>query len=176
MSHTHTMKTLFGFAKAVFKRRFWWGRGGLAVEDVYNYLPLEGLFATSGQPSEPEFELIKNAGYEHVINLAPASVLENAVVDESSILRGLGIEYTHIPVDFKAPSERDFSRFVEVVEKTAVEKLWVHCAANMRVSAFAYRYRCECLDQDEQRARADLNKIWEPVGVWRSFANLQAGS
>lgn len=167
--HSSTFKTLLGFVGAVLKRRLRWRRAEAAVENVYNYLPIDGLFATSGQPSETEFRSIKSAGYQHVINLAPTSVLENAVVDERNILRDLGIEYTHIPVDFKAPTEADFVRFVEAVEGAPAGRIWIHCAANMRVSAFVYRYRCQQLAHDQASAKQDLQRIWEPVGVWRKF-------
>ncbi|MEJ1977606.1 MAG: hypothetical protein WDN49_17380 [Acetobacteraceae bacterium] len=42
----------------------------------------------------------------------------------------------------------------------------VHCGANYRVSAFFYRYRRDVLGMDEAQARADLERIWQPEGVW----------
>lgn len=36
------------------------------------------------------------------------------------------------------------------------DKVWVHCAANMRVSAFIYRYRCTVLGEDRDTAARDL--------------------
>ena len=66
------------------------------------------------------------------------------------ILKGLGIQYIHM----SANSET---------------QLWVHCAANMRVSAFMYHYRTSELGQEEAIARSDMNKIWETFGVWRKF-------
>ena len=137
------------------------------MSDIYNFLPIENLYATSGQPSESQFQLIHAAGYEVVVNLAPTSMLENSVVAEAHILSGLGMEYVHIPVDFKNPAEDDFGRFVTTVQNR--ERVWVHCAANMRVSAFTYRYRTEVLNQDQDQAMKDLKRIWEPVGVWSEF-------
>lgn len=141
------------------------------MSDVYNYLDIDGLFATSGQPSETQFKLIHDTGYETVINLAPNSVLENAVVNEREILSGLGIEYIHIPVDFKNPTSSDFDRFVNSLRDNEDRKVWVHCAANMRVSAFTFRYRRSILGEDEKAAEDDLRKIWDPVGVWKEFIN-----
>jgi len=51
----------------------------------------------------------------------------------------------------------------------ASEKTWVHCAANMRVSAFMYKYRCEILNENAVKAKVDLEKIWEPFGAWKNF-------
>ena len=96
-------------------------------------------------------------------------MLENSVVDERRILEAAGARYVHLPVDFKNPTEDDFEAFTELMRSSDSEHLWVHCAANMRVSAFTYRYRCEVLQHDPASARADLDRIWEPYGVWRKF-------
>ena len=45
----------------------------------------------------------------------------------------------------------------------------VHCIANYRVSAFFYRYRRDVLGTDETQARADMEEIWHPEGVWATF-------
>ena len=165
--HSNTARTLLGFVRSVLARWFPSLTGNERLDDIYNYLGIEGLYATSGQPSESQFQLIRDAGYEVVINLAPTSVLENSVVEEKSILQGLGIEYIHIPVDFKNPTEEDFQSFQSSLDGD--KKVWVHCAANMRVSAFTYRYRTKILGQDESEALTDLQKIWSPIGVWSEF-------
>jgi len=169
--HSSTARTILGFARAFLGRRLPFLGEGERINEIYNYLQIEDLFATSGQPSEAQFLLIREAGYETVINLAPTSVLENSVINEDQILADLGLTYVHIPVDFKDPTEDDFGAFVDTLRRRTSEKVWVHCAANMRVSAFTYRYRREILSEDEARARSDLRKIWEPVGVWREFIN-----
>jgi protein tyrosine phosphatase (PTP) superfamily phosphohydrolase (DUF442 family) len=164
-----TLKTVVGFVKSVFKRWVPVGSDSTSIRDIYNFLPIENLYATSGQPSERQFDLIHSAGYETVINLAPTSMLENSVVNEREILSALGINYIHIPVDFKNPTEDDFTQFVQSVRENADQKVWVHCAANMRVSAFTYRYRRAVLGVEEASAVSDLQKIWNPVGVWKKF-------
>lgn len=141
----------------------------VSLEDIYNYRDLDGLFGTSGQPELEQFDLIRDAGFETVINLAPTSVLENSVKDESTVVEQLGLEYVHIPVDFKDPTEVDYAAFVEAVETRIDRRIWVHCAANMRVSAFIYRYRRTGLGHDEADARRDLEALWEPFGVWKDF-------
>ncbi len=169
--HTSTLRTLFGFLDAFLRRRLTFLARSNRLDDIYNYLPIEGLYTTSGQPSEAQFPLIKAAGFDTVVNLAPTSVLENSVIDEANILSGLGMKYVHIPVDFKNPTDADFNSFVETLRDPENENVWVHCAANMRVSSFTYRYRREVLDQEEVSAKTDLHKIWQPVGVWKDFIN-----
>ena len=38
-----------------------------------------------------------------------------------------------------------------------------------RDSAFFYRYRRDVLGMDEARARADMEEVWQPKGVWAEF-------
>jgi protein tyrosine phosphatase (PTP) superfamily phosphohydrolase (DUF442 family) len=165
--YTNTAKSILGFIRAFLGRRFSLRARDETLNDICNYLPIENLYATSGQPSEAQFGLIKDAGYETVINLAPTSIIENSVVEEEEILAALGLAYLHIPVDFNNPTERDFQAFTEGLKEA--EKVWVHCAANMRVSAFTYRYRTVLLGEDEDNAMSDLQKIWQPFGVWSEF-------
>ena len=167
VKYANTLKTTLGFVRSVLARFLPFLARNECLDDIYNFLEIEDVYSTSGQPSESQFHLIKEAGHKLVVNLAPTSMLENSVVEEASILQELGLEYVHIPVDFKNPTETDFEQFVEAIQDR--ENVWVHCAANMRVSAFTYRYRTQVLKQDEEQARADLQKIWEPVGVWSEF-------
>lgn len=168
--HPSTRKTVIGFLRAVLKRRLPFLAGAdTSLDAIYNYRVINDLYVTSGQPSESQFQWIRDAGYQTVINLAPQSVLENAVMDEAGILATLGLKYIHQPVDFNNPTDADFERFVEAVRDEPLDRLWVHCAANMRVSAFTYRYRRDVLGVDEAEARADLLAIWAPHGVWKGF-------
>lgn len=113
--------------------------------------------------------MISQSGFDVVINLAPVSKLENSLINEAEILEQLGLDYIHIPVNFQKPSERKFELFVDAIEQNKNRQLWVHCAANMRVSAFTYRYRRSYLGEDEQIAKQDLSLIWKPFGVWKEF-------
>ncbi|MEM7098986.1 MAG: protein tyrosine phosphatase family protein [Pseudomonadota bacterium] len=173
MAKTNTIKSILGFFKAVLQRRLPFLSQDSSLEAIYNYVPIKDLYATSGQPNERQFDLIKQAGFTTVINLAPTSVLENSVVEEAAILERLGMEYVHIPVDFKNPTDEDFAQFVGVLNERDGQQVWVHCAANMRVSAFTYRYREQILQHDPGTARLDLEKIWEPFGVWVDFIKNQ---
>jgi hypothetical protein len=60
---------------------------------------------------------------------------------------------------------------VETMNGLAGSDVWVHCAANMRVSAFVYRYRREILAESDAAALKDLHRVWEPFGVWKSFVD-----
>ncbi len=166
-NHSNTARTIVGFFRSVLGRWIPFLSRNEQLSDIYNYLDIENLYATSGQPSATQFQLIKDAGYETVKNLAPTSMLENSVVEEEKILQELELKYIHIPVDFKNPTDEDFEIFVNKLESS--EKVWVHCAANMRVSAFTYRYRKHIKGEEEATAKVDLDKIWTPTGVCSEF-------
>ena len=168
-----TLKTVFGFLLRSVEKHTPLTLRSTRIEDIYNYRKISDRIATSGQPTEQQFRLIKEAGYTNVVNLAPNSVLENSLKEERAVLDALGVEYTHIPVDFTKPTDEDFERFVAALEARSEEQLWVHCAANMRVSAFIYRYRRTVLGEDEATARRDLIAIWEPFGVWKTFVAVR---
>ena len=139
-----------------------------SLSSIYNYLPYWDGVCTSGQPTEAQLKLISENGYGTVINLAPHNA-ENALQDEASCLQALNVKYHHIPVNFASPSEESFQQFCQLMREKQNEKLWVHCAANMRVSAFMYRYRVQVLGCESSLAKEEMDKIWQPFGVWKSF-------
>ena len=130
----NTLKIVFGFiGQTIWKQtpiRF----SGDKPEDSFNYLQLSERLATSGQPNERQLAAISEAGYKTVINLASKTKLENAVIEEAVILEEQGVEYIHIPVDFENPTDHDYECFVQHMSANSEAQLWVHCAANMRVS------------------------------------------
>jgi len=165
----NTIRTTLGFFVAVIEKYTPLSFRGEGLEHTYNFLKISDDLATSGQPTEQQIRLMKEAGYQTVINLAPSSVLENSLQTERSLLASLDMQYIHIPVDFSNPTEHNFERFVSSMQAHSNQKVWVHCAANARVSAFVYKYRCVVLGDDKQKAEEDLKKIWEPWGVWKAF-------
>jgi protein tyrosine phosphatase (PTP) superfamily phosphohydrolase (DUF442 family) len=96
---------------------------------------------------------------------------EKALPDEAASVTGLGMTYTHIPVDFTNPTSEDFERFCTVMERLEDEPVHVHCIANYRVAAFMYRYRRDVLHMDEPEARKEMEAIWRPEGVWAAFVD-----
>src|ERR1700758_3855351 len=110
------------------------------LSDIYNFRAIGERLGTAGQPTEGQFRAVREAGFEIVINLAlPTS--DNALANEGSLVTGLGMSYVHIPVNFQAPSAQDFRAFREVMRAFENRPVFVHCAANMRVSAFVFLYR-----------------------------------
>ncbi len=138
------------------------------IEEICNFLKLTDRIATAGQPTVSQYPAIATAGYQTVINLALAEST-NALLDEGAISAKLGLEYIHIPVAWEAPTLEDFQEFANVMQANLSQKIFVHCAANKRVSAFMYLYR-QIYDRiDETTARLDLEKIWIPNQIWQTL-------
>ncbi len=167
-STVNTMKTFVGFLRTVITRYTPLDLSSGSLEGIFNYLPIGDSILSSGQPTEAQFGYVRDAGYRNVINLAPHEA-ENALPDEAATLRSLGIDYIHIPVDFQRPTEEDFALFCEAMVRVGEKRVLVHCAANMRVSAFLFRYRRDVLREDPKTLEHDLHRIWEPFGVWKEF-------
>ena len=139
------------------------------LDHIRNFLRLDDRLATSGMPQPDDFAALRQAGFDVVINLAlPTS--DNALPNEGELVSAQGMTYVHIPVKFDAPQPADFEQFTRAMDVNADRRVFVHCAANMRVSAFVFLHR---LRHGVDRATAEngLKKIWQPDGVWREFMN-----
>jgi protein tyrosine phosphatase (PTP) superfamily phosphohydrolase (DUF442 family) len=97
--------------------------------------------------------------------------LEGSVISEAEILTANNVKYIHIPVNFNKPKKEDFLEFIIALEENKGKKIWIHCAANMRVSAFVYKYRRDILKLKNDEVIKDMKLIWSPNHVWSSFLN-----
>jgi protein tyrosine phosphatase (PTP) superfamily phosphohydrolase (DUF442 family) len=144
---------------------------------IYNFLPLSDTLLTSGQPTREQFTAAARAGVRIVINLA-LETSTGAIPDEESLVAGLGMGYIHIPVVWERPVRADLEAFAAAMNAHAAEKILVHCAANMRVSAFVALYRIVYQGWSRDQALADLHRIWDPdqEPVWRAFMDSALAS
>jgi protein tyrosine phosphatase (PTP) superfamily phosphohydrolase (DUF442 family) len=139
---------------------------------IYNIHSLGANLGTAGQPTPAQLPSIRDAGFRAVINLAlPTS--DNAIPDEGSLVTALGMAYVHIPVNFQAPTAQDFSAFCNVMDAFRDRPVFVHCAANKRVSAFIFLYRVLRQRVPAADAERDLHAVWQPDPVWSEFIKTQ---
>ena len=171
MLDSNTLQTVLGYCRSLVEKWLGFNCKRPTVAAIYNYHQTEIGLNTSGQPTAKQFEAIKNKGVEVVINLAPSSA-ENSLQDEQKLVESMSMFYVHIPVDFRNPREEDFSQFVAILEQYSYPSLWIHCAANMRVSAFIYKYRKEVLKMDHNKIIKDLHVFWRPNKTWKTFLGL----
>jgi protein tyrosine phosphatase (PTP) superfamily phosphohydrolase (DUF442 family) len=138
------------------------------IESIYNFLQLSENIVTSGQPTEDQIVEIHQAGFEVVINLGLTGT-DYALEDEAGLIANLGMKYIHIPVIWENPTLEDLDEFLSTMDLLQGKKIFVHCAANMRVSAFMALYRVLRLGWEPDRAMEDVHRIWEPNAVWDAF-------
>lgn len=123
---------------------------------------------TSGQLSARDIHELPGLGIAAVINLAlPTS--SNALPGEAELVSGNGMAYFHLPVVWEAPKLAQLDMFFSILDSLKGQKVWVHCAMNMRVSAFIYLYRKLRIQESEEMARFPMSEVWEPNETWKSF-------
>jgi protein tyrosine phosphatase (PTP) superfamily phosphohydrolase (DUF442 family) len=138
------------------------------LSQIEAFVPVSPTLATSGQPTIDQFEWIRDAGYGVVLNLAMPSS-SNWLPQEPAILDRLGLDYIHLPVLWENPILDDFDQFCAVLEGHKTEKLWVHCAKNMRVSAMTYLFQRLKLGLTHEVAWRYVEPVWQPNDVWHNF-------
>lgn len=138
---------------------------GLALLNQIDY---SASLTTSGQPTEAELALIASAGYDRVIFLAFTNH-PKAVAHEDDIVRDLGLQFIHIPVQWDSPSLTDFEVFAAVMQAHGGGRTLVHCEVNFRASVFGFLYQVlyEAADVDE--AMSLMQSIWIPNDTWEAF-------
>lgn len=139
-----------------------------SVNEVYNLRQYSTNFASAGQPTQEQLGALKEAGYERIVYIAFTNN-RNAIADEDILVKNLGMDYLHIPVDWEAPLPQDFYVFADAMQRNPDRKTLLHCQVNARASAFSFLYRVIYEDVDVATAKADMNTIWQPNTTWRNF-------
>lgn len=138
------------------------------LSDIYNFQATTETLGTAGQPTSAQFEAVKEAGYEVVINLAMGNTPRD-LANEPQLLSELGFDYVHIPVVFDQPTAADLQQFFDAIDANQDKKCFVHCIANARVSAFVMLYRVLRQGVPLEQARALMHQIWTPNETWQAF-------
>jgi len=140
----------------------------MPVAEIKNFLEIRPGLVTGGQPSEEQLRDVAHAGYEVVVNLGLLDP-RYALADEAGLVRSLGLEYHHVPVVFDAPTVEEYERFESILAAAGAKRVFVHCAANLRVTAFVSLYGEERLGMTRSDAEALASRFWSPNAVWQSF-------
>ena len=138
---------------------------GLSLLNQIDYSP---SLTTSGQPTEAELALIAAAGYGRVIFLAFTNH-PKAVAHEDDMVRGLGLQFIHIPVEWESPSLGDFAAFAAVMQAHGGGRTLVHCEVNFRASVFGFLYQVLYEGADLDEAMSLMQSIWVPNATWEAF-------
>ena len=146
------------------------------ITEIYNFLSISHILSTSGQPTELQLQALADEGYEVIINLALHDDPRYSLQDQTRVVEDLGMKYIHIPVQFDAPTKNDLSTFFDAMEANAEKKIHIHCAANMRVTAFLGLYLLVKKGVPKEQAFAPMQSIWKPNETWSSFIAMVAAN
>src|SRR4029453_10424280 len=100
------------------------------LSDTRNFRQVDEGLLTAGQPDEGQLADAARQRWQVVINLALHDDPRYSLADEAGCVRGLGMEYVHIPVQFSAPTEDNLQAFMKAMDSHRGKKILVHCAAN----------------------------------------------
>ena len=122
--------------------------------------------ATSGQPTVEQLAEIKAQGYTTIVNLALTDA-SNHLCNEDRICLELGLDYIQVPLLWEYPSSSGALFVLDLIDHLVQEqKIWVHCAKNMRVSSLIFLYRQFYMGMDLAEADALLENVWQPNETW----------
>lgn len=136
--------------------------------DIVNFREYSPTFASAGQPDAAQLEKVRDAGFERVIYIA-YSDQERSLANEDRVVKSLGMEYVHIPVEWDAPSASDFALFAAAMQSDTQKKTLLHCQVNYRATAFSFLYRVIYENVPVATAKADMNSVWTPNETWRTL-------
>ena len=138
------------------------------ITDIRNFVAVSERLATGGQPSEQQVRELSAAGFEVIVNLGLLDP-RYCLADEAGLVESLGVAYHHVPVDFRGPQPDDLARFFDVMDASRDKKVFVHCAANYRVSSFVALYGQAKLGWSATEADAHIRRVWQPNETWAAF-------
>lgn len=138
------------------------------LDQIINFRQYHSNFASAGQPTAEQFQVLKDNGFERVVYIAFTNN-PNALPDADQIVKGLGMEYMQVPVDFDKPLDTDFYAFADSMQRNTDKKTLLHCQVNARATAFSFLYRVIYEDVPVAEALEDMNTVWQPNEVWRDF-------
>ena len=105
-----------------------------ALAEIVNFRQYSATFASAGQPTREQFATIAENG-ERVVYIAFTNN-PNALPDADQVVKGLGMEYMQVPVDFQNPLPDEFYAFADAMERNSRNAL--HCQVNARATAFSF--------------------------------------
>jgi protein tyrosine phosphatase (PTP) superfamily phosphohydrolase (DUF442 family) len=140
----------------------------MALAGIKNFIAIDERLATGGQPTEAQLAEVAAAGFDAVVNLG---LLDRSycLADEAGLAASLGLSYQHIPVKFDQPTLEDLRAFVEAMDGLRDRRVFVHCAANYRVSVFLAIWGELRLGWTRAAADRHVERLWRPSEVWAEF-------
>lgn len=128
-----------------------------SLKAIRNFQFADSNNASSGYVQDDQFKFLKDYGFTHVISLLPGDQSK-----EDSIVTSLGMTFTQIEVIWNRPTSANVQNYFADMKKYKGKKVFLHCMANMRASAFMFLYQTTQLKVDKSKAKKLMDDIWNP--------------
>lgn len=140
----------------------------MTLTGIRSFYQYNSTLASGAQPSVEQLILMKNEGFEAVINISPLST-RNAIPEEGKVLEGLDMIYVHFPVDCSNLQPFHYTTFKGIMQGLEGKKLFVHCGGNIKSSNLIHMYHVLEKGQDELTSFITLKKIQDPEEKWFTY-------
>jgi protein tyrosine phosphatase (PTP) superfamily phosphohydrolase (DUF442 family) len=123
---------------------------------------------TADQPAADDFETLRAEGFEVVVNISTPTA-RNFVHDESARVLAAGMTYVHAPVDCARLTPDHYAMVSGVLRSFRGKKVLLHCAGNVKASAFAHLFRVKDLGEPIAELRAELREADWHEAKWYAY-------
>lgn len=137
------------------------------MKEISNYIQINELISTSAKIKTEQFEVLKDFGFEILINLD-----DEISINENEKAISLGFTYIQIPVCEKEPNLSQLKKFLNIMQALASNKIWVYCQNNYKVSAFMYVYHKYVLKTPFEQINLSLLEKWCPNENWQELLKV----
>ncbi len=140
------------------------------ITKARNFYEYSDKVLTAGQPTADQLSSVADDGVQVVISVVP----ENESIynpEQGDILAAQGIEYIHVPVNWRSPDDAEFDRFLDAMNSVGDRKVLVHCWANARASALVYAHRAIETPETQAAELETLDRVWTEVAGYNLDAN-----
>lgn len=147
----------------------------MGIEDICHFRKVNDLVFTGGQPTEEQLAAVASAGCNVVINLAPYTQGRSLPNEEASVA-ALGLTYYNIPVDMGNPTREELLEFDRLILGNHGRRIFVHCMANYRVTAFLSLHAMKYWGWSRPEAESFIASTWRLTEYppWEEFFRREA--
>ncbi|WP_431483690.1 L-tyrosine/L-tryptophan isonitrile synthase family protein [Pseudomonas solani] len=142
------------------------------MSNIMNFRKINSRLWSGGQPNAEQIKWLHSAGVKVIINMAPYDP-RYSIEDEPGLVSSLGMTYHHYPMDFNKPMVDEYQLMRAALRAHVDEHVFVHCAANYRVTVLLGRYGVDELCWAPEKSDALIASVWrlEDFPVWEKFAS-----
>jgi uncharacterized protein (TIGR01244 family) len=136
--------------------------------DIENFHRIDARVCTGGQPTTDQIVALREAGVRTILNLREAE--EHNIGEEHAAAAEAGLAYIHIPVRASSPAASQANAFLEVLTRSEVYPIYIHCGSGNRVGAFWMIRRMLVDGWDAEAAEKEARRIGLKSENLREFA------